>query len=78
MDAENRRCFWGARRDHGIVKENVVNPLGTLNNVDAKKIVPSEEETAKNSDKCFWGFEDISFGGKELQNLGNHAVGSLK
>lgn len=42
------------------------------------KIVPSEEGTAKSSDKCFWGFEDISFGGKEQQHLENHFVGALK
>lgn len=45
--------FWGLRRDCVIVTENVVNPLGALNNVSTKTIVPSEEETAL-SDKEQW------------------------
>lgn len=44
MDAGNRRCFWGASRDHGVVEENVVKPLGTLNNVDARRLCPQKEQ----------------------------------
>lgn len=52
MDSGNRLSFGELRRDCVTVTENVVNPLGALNNVSTKKIVPSEETAL--SDKEQW------------------------